>query len=83
MIEKTLSGVKILDLTQNVAGPFCTQILGDMGAEIIKVERPGRGDDTRDWRPPEIAGLSATFLSLNRGKSSLCIDLATKVMTSG
>jgi crotonobetainyl-CoA:carnitine CoA-transferase CaiB-like acyl-CoA transferase len=75
MLKKTLPGVKILDLTQNVAGPFCTQILGDMGAEIIKVERPGRGDDTRDWRPPEIAGLSATFLSLNRGKSSICIDL--------
>jgi crotonobetainyl-CoA:carnitine CoA-transferase CaiB-like acyl-CoA transferase len=75
MLEKTLTGVKILDLTQNVAGPFCTQILGDMGAEIIKVERPGRGDDTRDWRPPEIGGQSATFLSLNRSKSSICIDL--------
>ncbi|MDB5362445.1 MAG: CoA transferase [Rhodospirillales bacterium] len=75
MLERTLSGVKILDLTQNVAGPFCTQILGDMGAEVIKVERPGRGDDTRDWRPPEIGGLSATFLSLNRSKTSICIDL--------
>jgi crotonobetainyl-CoA:carnitine CoA-transferase CaiB-like acyl-CoA transferase len=75
MLEKTLPGVKILDLTQNVAGPFCTQILGDMGAEVIKVERLGRGDDTRDWRPPAIGGLSATFLSLNRSKSSICIDL--------
>ncbi len=75
MLETTLDGVTILDLTQNVAGPFCTQILGDMGAAVVKIERPGRGDDTRDWRPPEIAGLSATFLSLNRGKRSLCIDL--------
>lgn len=75
MLDRTLRGVKILDLTQNVAGPFCTQILGDMGAEVIKIERPGRGDDTRDWRPPEIGGLSATFLALNRSKRSICVDL--------
>lgn len=77
MIEAVLAGLKVVDLTQNVAGPFCTQVLGDFGAEVIKVERPGRGDDTRDWRPPEIGGQSSTFLSLNRNKRSVCIDLDT------
>jgi len=77
MIESVLAGLKVVDLTQNVAGPFCTQVLGDFGAEVIKVERPGRGDDTRDWRPPEIGGQSSTFLSLNRNKRSICIDLDT------
>ena len=77
MIESVLAGLKVVDLTQNVAGPFCTQVLGDFGAEVIKVERPGRGDDTRDWRPPEISGQSSTFLSLNRNKRSVCIDLDT------
>jgi crotonobetainyl-CoA:carnitine CoA-transferase CaiB-like acyl-CoA transferase len=77
MLEQTLAGLKVLDLTQNVAGPYCSQILGDLGAEVIKVERPGSGDDTREWRPPEIGGLSATFLSLNRNKKSICIDLDT------
>ena len=75
MIEKTLSGYRILDLTQNVAGPYCTQVLGDLGAEIIKIERPGSGDDTRAWRPLEISGKSSTFLALNRNKKSICIDL--------
>lgn len=75
MLEKILSGVRVIDLTQNVAGPYCTQILGDLGAEIIKVERPRRGDDTRDWRPPEIEGVSSIFLALNRNKRSVCIDL--------
>lgn len=65
----------MIDLTQNVAGPFCTQILGDMGAEVVKIERPGRGDDTREWRPPEVGGESSTFLALNRNKKSVCIDL--------
>lgn len=75
MLDRVLAGLKVLDLTQNVAGPYCSQILGDFGAEVIKIERPGRGDDTRDWRPPEIAGQSATFLALNRNKSSICLDL--------
>ena len=77
MIENILSGYRIIDLTQNVAGPFCTQILGDFGAEVIKVERPQGGDDTRAWRPPEIGGQSSTFLALNRNKKSICIDLDT------
>jgi len=75
MIEKILAGCRVIDLTQNVAGPFCTQILGDFGAEVIKVERPGAGDDTRAWRPPEIGGQSSTFLALNRNKKSICLDL--------
>lgn len=77
MLDKILDGVRVVDLTQNVAGPFCTQILGDLGATIIKIERPGPGDDTREWRQPAVAGTSATFLALNRNKSSVCIDIAT------
>ncbi len=75
MLEQTLAGIRVLDITQNVAGPYCTQILGDLGAEVIKLERPGGGDDARDWRPPEIGGESATFLALNRNKRSICVDL--------
>ena len=75
MIENTLSGYRVLDLTQNVAGPYCTQVLGDFGAEVIKIERKGVGDDTRAWLPPETGGHSATFLALNRNKKSICLDL--------
>ena len=75
MLDGVLRGIRVIDLTQNVAGPYCTQVLGDLGAEVIKVERPGRGDDTRDWRPPAAGEHSATFLSLNRNKRSVCIDL--------
>jgi crotonobetainyl-CoA:carnitine CoA-transferase CaiB-like acyl-CoA transferase len=70
-----LEGVVVADLTQNVAGPFCTQILGDMGAEVIKVERPGRGDDARAWAPPWWGDESATFLALNRNKRTRALDL--------
>ena len=70
-----LEGVVVADLTQNVAGPFCAQILGDMGAEVIKVERPGRGDDARAWAPPWWGDESATFLAFNRNKKSLALDL--------
>ena len=75
MLATILADLRVLDLTQNVAGPFCTQILGDMGAEVIKVERPGRGDDTRLWQPQAAGGESATFQALNRNKRSVCIDL--------
>jgi crotonobetainyl-CoA:carnitine CoA-transferase CaiB-like acyl-CoA transferase len=74
-MDQVLKGLRVIDLTQNVAGPYCTQILGDMGAEIIKVERPGRGDDTRGWTPPSWAEQSPTYLAFNRNKKSLCIDL--------
>ena len=59
-----LEGILIADLTQNVAGPFCTQTLGDMGAEVIKVERPGQGDDARAWAPPWWGGESAVFMAM-------------------
>ena len=74
-MAQPLEGVILADLTQNVAGPFCTQILGDMGAEVIKVERPGRGDDARAWAPPYWGQESATFIALNRNKKSLALDL--------
>ena len=70
-----LDGILVTDLTQNVAGPFCTQILGDMGAEVIKVERPGTGDDARAWAPPYWGAESATFMGFNRNKKSLALDL--------
>jgi len=70
-----LAGLLVADLTQNVAGPYCTQILGDMGADVVKVERSGRGDDARAWGPPFWGQESATFMSVNRNKRSLAIDL--------
>jgi crotonobetainyl-CoA:carnitine CoA-transferase CaiB-like acyl-CoA transferase len=70
-----LSGLTVIDLTQNVAGPFCSQMLGDLGATVIKIERPGHGDDTRHWHPPLWGEESSTFLALNRNKKSVCVDL--------
>lgn len=77
MLEGILRGVRVLDLTQNVAGPFCSQILGDMGAEVLKVERPGSGDDSRGWRSPQPGSVSPHFVALNRNKRSLCVDLSS------
>ena len=71
-----LAGIRVLDLTRILAGPTCTMILGDQGAEVIKVERPGGGDDTRNWGPPFAGGESAYFLCCNRNKRSLAVDLA-------
>ncbi|MBI4246368.1 MAG: CoA transferase, partial [Candidatus Rokubacteria bacterium] len=70
-----LEGIVVADLTQNVAGPFCTQILGDMGADVVKIERPGRGDDARAWAPPWWGDESAYFMAFNRNKRSLALDL--------
>ncbi len=71
-----LAGVRVLDLSRILAGPVCTQLLADLGAEVVKVERPGAGDDTRQWGPPFVDdGLSAYFISCNRGKRSLALDL--------
>jgi crotonobetainyl-CoA:carnitine CoA-transferase CaiB-like acyl-CoA transferase len=83
--KQALSGVKVLDLSRVLAGPWCTQILGDFGADVIKIELPGHGDDTRTWGPPNLPaeqgnhapGESAYFLSCNRNKRSAAIDLAT------
>ena len=78
-----LSGVRILDLTRILAGPTCTQLLGDLGADVIKIERPGEGDDTRHWGPPYLkdrdgqdSGESGYFLASNRNKRSVTVDIA-------
>ena len=80
-----LDGIRVLDLSRVLAGPFCTQILGDLGADIIKIEKPGAGDDTRAWGPPFLkndagndTSESAYYLSANRNKRSAAIDIATK-----
>ncbi|XP_042551005.1 succinate--hydroxymethylglutarate CoA-transferase isoform X2 [Dipodomys spectabilis] len=72
---KPLEGVKILDLTRVLAGPFATMNLGDLGAEVIKVERPGIGDDTRTWGPPFVDTESTYFLSVNRNKKSIAVNI--------
>lgn len=77
MSRGILAGLTVVDLTQNVAGPYCSQILGDLGATVIKIERPNGGDDTRAWLPPAVGRHSSTFLALNRNKASVCIDIDT------
>src|SRR5690606_7961474 len=79
----SLSHLRVLDLTRVLAGPWCTQMLADLGADVIKVERPRTGDDTRHWGPPWIkdsagadTGDSAYFTSTNRNKRSIAVDLA-------
>jgi crotonobetainyl-CoA:carnitine CoA-transferase CaiB-like acyl-CoA transferase len=72
-----LAGITVLDLTRVLSGPYCTMLLGDMGARVIKIEQPGRGDDTRAWGPPFIGDESAYFLSVNRNKESVTIDFGT------
>src|SRR5262245_24741178 len=78
-----LAGIRVFDLSRILAGPTCTQLLGDLGAEIIKIERPGAGDDTRKWGPPYLTGKdgkdteeAAYYLSSNRNKRSLTIDIS-------
>src|SRR5947199_1339411 len=73
-----LAGLRVIDLTQDFAGPFCTMILADLGAEVIKIEKPDGGDETRAWGPPFVNGVSYYFLSLNRGKKSVVLDLRTR-----
>ena len=82
-MRQILAGIRVLDLTRVLAGPWATQILADLGAEVFKIERPGRGDDTRQWGPPFLkdrdgndTGDSAYYLGCNRGKKSVTIDLA-------
>jgi formyl-CoA transferase len=70
-----LDGIRVLDLTRALAGPYCTLMLGDHGADVIKVEMPGTGDETREWAPPSIKGVSAYYLSINRNKRSVTLDL--------
>jgi crotonobetainyl-CoA:carnitine CoA-transferase CaiB-like acyl-CoA transferase len=74
-----LAGVRVLDASRVLAGPFCGQLLGDLGADVVKIERPGSGDETRSWGPPFLAGsssLSAYYLSCNRNKRGITLDLA-------
>jgi glutaryl-CoA transferase len=73
-----LDGIRVLDLTRVLAGPYCTMFLGDLGAEVVKVEQPGVGDDTRGWGPPFTGGESAYFLCVNRNKKSVTVDLKSK-----
>src|SRR3954470_18484519 len=73
-LSAPLDGITVLDLTRVLSGPYCTMILGDMGARVIKVEQPGKGDDTRGWGPPFMDGESAYFLSINRNKESVTLD---------
>jgi crotonobetainyl-CoA:carnitine CoA-transferase CaiB-like acyl-CoA transferase len=74
-VKLPLSGVRVLDLSRVLAGPFCTMGLGDLGAEVIKIEEPKGGDDTRAFGPPFVGGESTYFLSINRNKKSVAIDL--------
>lgn len=84
-MSKALDNIRVLDLSRVLAGPFCTQLLGDLGAEIIKVEKPGAGDDTRGWGPPFVKDAngndtteSAYYLSCNRNKKSIAVDIRSE-----
>ena len=72
-----LTGIKVVDFTRVIAGPVAALILSDLGAEVIKLEHPQGGDDTRGYRPPDYKGLSPAFLAYNRGKQSVALDLST------
>jgi crotonobetainyl-CoA:carnitine CoA-transferase CaiB-like acyl-CoA transferase len=74
-----LDGVRVLDLTSSLAGPYCTQLLAALGADVVKVERPGAGDEARDWGPPFHEGSSVMFFAANAGKRSLALDLKEPV----
>lgn len=73
----SLKGLRVIDFSRVLAGPYSTMLLGDLGADVIKIERPGAGDDTRSWGPPFRGEVSTYFLGLNRNKRSVAIDLAT------
>lgn len=75
MNQQALQGLRVLDFTRVLAGPFCTMLLGDFGADIIKIETPQGGDDTRHWHPPSAGQLSAYYLSVNRNKRSVTLNL--------
>ena len=75
---RPLEGLRVVDLTRVLSGPFCTMQLGDLGAEVIKVERPGEGDDTRAFAPPYQGDEAAYFLSVNRNKKSITLDMKSE-----
>ena len=70
-----LDNIRVLDMTEALAGPYCTMLLGDFGADVVKIERPGTGDMSRGWAPPQVGPESAYFLSVNRNKRSLTLNL--------
>ena len=81
---QSLSGIRVLDLSRVLAGPWCTQTLADLGADVIKIERPGSGDDTRGWGPPFLKDAAGTdtaeaayYLGTNRNKRSVTVDIAS------
>jgi len=73
-----LKGYKVIDASRILVGRYSTMMLADMGAEVIKVEQPGRGDETRHWGPPFKNGMATYFMSLNRSKRSICVDFKQK-----
>ena len=77
-VSKPLTGIRVLDMSKVLAGPLCAQYLGDLGADIIKVEAVGQGDETRGWPPFPAPGLGTVFLSANRNKRSIAIDMKTE-----
>src|SRR6188472_1836328 len=83
-MDQPLKGLRVIELARILAGPWAGQLLADLGAEVIKIERPGTGDDTRAWGPPWLdstvsdARTSAYYLSANRGKRSVAVDIATR-----
>jgi len=70
-----LAGITVIDFSRVLSGPYCAMLLADMGARVIKIEQPGSGDDTRAWGPPFVSGESAYFLSVNRNKESVTLNL--------
>src|SRR3989304_1327133 len=83
-VVQALEGIRVVDLTRALAGPYCTMMLGDLGAEVIKLEAPGQGDESRSWGPPFVGkaygpypGESAYFVSTNRNKRSITVNLQT------
>jgi crotonobetainyl-CoA:carnitine CoA-transferase CaiB-like acyl-CoA transferase len=74
-VTAPLAGIRVVDLSRVLAGPYCTMMLADLGADVVKVERPGEGDETRAWGPPYVGGEAAYFLAVNRGKRSIAVDL--------
>lgn len=77
-VTSPLRGLRIIDLSRVLAGPYCTMILADLGADVVKVERPGSGDETRSWGPPFIGDEATYYLAVNRGKRSCAVDLSTE-----
>lgn len=77
-LNAPLTGIRVIDLTRVMTGPYATMMLGDLGADVIKIERPGKGDDTRHWGPPFVDGEASYFLSVNRNKRSIALDLKSE-----